>query len=1103
MFLKSLTMHRQSKNVKVPLKVRKNESTCTAEKVEASFPDLSEDQKVCTVTKLKVVKASTKENLSDGVQAQLQRYIPKYTKGLLKESYHREDASCQITESFFDTPKGDMVGDSTLPVNSEEKFSSTPVSLEGECYLTPNRDKAEEKPDCGISEKPKKKSVDFATVTIAEFGISQESFTEPSIGKSSTLKFRRRSSIGVRGSPENNSLIQFLAQQRSNRQNEAFTQQDRHGNIRSLKDKIDSFSTFFKSIEEAEVDGASQEAGSSQIKVPFTKERNVDRWSGKFTSDCNGADLKDSLRQNLIHSSKSDLKICTILSSGQGVTVTEPAAAVSKEWVYEQHSPTDSLETVLIRGTLETGHDFSSDHVTRDSSSSVISDLRGKQVNFAELSLEILDESKSPVTPLRTGESSLGGHALRGSHLQSVLKKMPTKPLMDSMKEHSNDAVAGGGGESLAVSNCAEIFESLQTEEAERHSSEKPSKKRKVTFGEVLSPEIFDETLPANTPLRKGAMPGHHPRLNSHSLVVVSSLIEEPLTQPNFDCDDECVEPLQELLEGSVAAGDVLPVENAEAETDKSDMRKTSRKRKCGPISKGTDVSISTSINTNNAKDTKNPRKNKFQRQKDITISAAKKTQKRKHTSYGKRRKKKVEEKPLYMEREMASKKPLLSPIPEIPEACSFASSPKSPKAKEFFSEAVFLDNAQSGKACKDVRQEPVVEEMRGKNICAVHTNPSFKDMDTAEASSSHDTAFQVSGGDLESASATGHKLSNIVPDVKCSFDTSDCFQQVKETACVEEEKESSSLIENEKLQGNLLNKAEQLTGLEFLEQQGTGVHEGAQGARCPREDSVRDNPPRGRSSSTINFPPVEKLEITGNDLLVSSFNVEEFLSAPRLENDSLEPSRRKNSNSAEKRVKRSMRLCKGADTEGLAWIQVPSEVQENLLASASDLLVSSFNVEEFLCAPRLENDSLEPSRRKNNNSAEKRVKRSMRLCKGADTEGLAWIQVPSEVQKNLLASASKLRRSSTSILMESENIHHKQQNLTQFSAPGKENNDSGNLAGSPYRRCRRRNMCVSTPQETRTWSQTRKRSITNSVARKDRCNHEEIEVPLENNSNV
>ncbi|NXN61484.1 CDCA2 protein, partial [Rynchops niger] len=113
---------------------------------------------------------------------------------------------------------GDMVGEHTLPLNSKENFSSRPVSLEDECYLTPNGDKAEEESGCGVSEKQRKKPVDFATVTVAEFGITQESFTKRSIGKSPTsLKFRRRSAIGARGSPEHNTLIQYLAQQRSNR----------------------------------------------------------------------------------------------------------------------------------------------------------------------------------------------------------------------------------------------------------------------------------------------------------------------------------------------------------------------------------------------------------------------------------------------------------------------------------------------------------------------------------------------------------------------------------------------------------------------------------------------------------------------------------------------------------------------------------------------------------------------------------------------------------------------------------------------------------------------------------------------------------------------
>ncbi|NXE08566.1 CDCA2 protein, partial [Lophotis ruficrista] len=161
------------------------------------------------------------------------------------------------------------------------------------------------------------------------------------------------STIGVRGSPENNSLIQYLAQQRSNRQKEAFNQVSpfNRANVRSLKDKIDAFQSSFKDAE-----GETGFSGLSQNKAPFAEEQNLDQWSEKFTSDNTGVDLKENLKRNLTSLSKSDPNICTILSSHQNVTVTEAAAAVSKEWVSEQHNPIESLEAVLIRDILETGH---------------------------------------------------------------------------------------------------------------------------------------------------------------------------------------------------------------------------------------------------------------------------------------------------------------------------------------------------------------------------------------------------------------------------------------------------------------------------------------------------------------------------------------------------------------------------------------------------------------------------------------------------------------------------------------------------------------------------------------------------------------------------
>ncbi|XP_062452881.1 cell division cycle-associated protein 2 [Rhea pennata] len=1048
-------MHRQSENINATLEVKENKSRSTEAKEEACFPDLSKDQKICKVTESKITMASEKENFSDGNQTPLKKNTSKYTKDLEKESYRncKDVVNYQLTECFFDTRNRDTFGESTLPLSNKENFSKNrPVSLGSESYLTPNKDKAEEKSDHRVSEKLMRKPVDFATVTIAEFGITPESFTKQSIEKSPTLlKFRRRSTIGVRGSPENNTLIRYLAHQRRNRQKEPFTQASpfNHQNAGSLKDKIRAFQTSFKSVQEDEgkigfsglsqVADVSEEAGCSQNKVPFTEEHNEDQWSEKLMFVYSG----DDSRQNFTNSNKADTKIHSTSSSCQDVIVTEPAAAVSKKLICEQQNTVESLEAVLIKDTLETSRVFSPESVTKEDRSNVTSDLTRKKDNFAEeLSLETFDETKPSITPLQTGNVLLNECTQSGSHLRSVLKKTPVKQIMAGMKV-SDNSVDRRGSESLKVCSTTNISELQAVEETEQHSSEK-QKKKKVTFGEDLSPEIFDKTLPANTPLRKGATPVRHPGSQSSSPFTRSNLTEEPLSQPNFDCSDECIESVQELVKDYVAAEDFLSIQKMEVilETDRSFVRRTRScsKRKFSTVSEGIDFSISKTTSAKNSDDAKNPRKTKFQRQKNTTTSAAKKTLRVKHTSYGKRRKKKVK-KSLYGEREMASKKPLLSPIPEIPEVFSSTSSPNTPRQMQdkHKTNAVFPDNSKSKNAYDDAQQKKVVERMRGKSIHAIHTCPNSDDLDVVEASSSNDTVFQTSNGDPESVSSTHYQFPNlVVPEAKCIFDTSDYVLQGEETACIEEEK-SNSLIENKKLRGNYLNKGELLTGLEFLESQDAPVPEDAQRTECSPKHCLRGRLPRRRRNSTISSPYTENFhfETTGNNLPVSSFNVEEVLSAPQLKNDSSEPFRRLSDDSGRKRrVRRSMRLHKDAETEGLAWIQVPDEIQ---------------------------------------------------------------------IKPQLLASCCKIRRTiNVSVLKESEKVCHREENLIQFSAPAKENNDSVRLADGPCKRWKRKSMCVPIPQETRNWSQTQKRNTTELEYRKDRSNQkhcEEAEIALENQS--
>ncbi|NXC32429.1 CDCA2 protein, partial [Campylorhamphus procurvoides] len=106
-----------------------------------------------------------------------------------------------------------------LPLHSKENIpDSRAGSLGADFHCTPEEGRAEGKPDLGAAEEQRDKPVDFATVTIADFGISPGSFTKGWKGNSLTLlKFRRRSTIGIRSSPEDKSLIRYLAQQRSSR----------------------------------------------------------------------------------------------------------------------------------------------------------------------------------------------------------------------------------------------------------------------------------------------------------------------------------------------------------------------------------------------------------------------------------------------------------------------------------------------------------------------------------------------------------------------------------------------------------------------------------------------------------------------------------------------------------------------------------------------------------------------------------------------------------------------------------------------------------------------------------------------------------------------
>ncbi|XP_038016340.1 cell division cycle-associated protein 2 isoform X2 [Motacilla alba alba] len=889
---------------KTPLKVKGNE-----QKEEASLP-LSRAQKSCKVTKPRVIRAAKKENFTDGNQTRSPKRALKCPRGPEENVCPPQGAAggWQLPGGCSGALRRDVLTEPPLPLHVKEHLSSSRAAPLGNDFRTPERDKAEGKPDFGLSEQ-RQKPVDFAAVISAECGTAQESFGTRPTGTSPTpLKFRRRSTIGLRGSPENNTLIRYLAQQRSSRQKEAFTQISpfKPANVRSLKDKINTFQASFESLQEAEGEPGlshlgepSQQGGASQNKAPFNKEPNLEQQSGKFMSGNRGAALKENLRENGTRSSRSELRICSILSPRGAVTVTDPAAA--QEWVYEQQNPNKPLDTAVAGDTLEAGH------VSQLCACSAGDSREHGGSGDAVAELSTREAGAVPGSPASSDLSQ------SSSLLRSILKKTPARELVASpraesvlaprmsLQEYLDSAVDGGGDEPAAVSNCVKASEALQTERTDSQSSKTP-KKKKVTFGEVLSPEIFDQSLPANTPLRRGASPGCP---QGQSPWARPGLSEEPLPLLDFGWDDEGVEPLPEFPEGSVAAESPSAVDSAEvSETDKPDVitAHSAKRKQCRAMTQEPDWSSSGAMNTDNDKDTKDPRRSKIQRQRNPTTAAPKKSQKKTRPSYGKRRKKKVK-KSLYGEREMASKKPLLSPIPEIPEVFSSVASPSSPKADALSTEGASVGDAKRRDACRDAPQEPQAGRMRGKGLCDAALCPSPGLLEEAAAPSSGPGDAEVPGSLKPAPGAAPEKG--------------------EETSCEKEAKESSSLTEKEESQASL-------TGLEILERQ--DVQEGAQRAKCPQKDSVRPDLARRRrrrSSSAFYFPPVENLGITGADLPVCSYNVEEVLSVPRAKEGSLQACRRRSSASAEVRVRRSMRLSKDAATKGLAWIQLPTEIPQ------------------------------------------------------------------------------------------------------------------------------------------------------------------------------
>ncbi|KAL7981411.1 hypothetical protein Chor_002307, partial [Crotalus horridus] len=289
--------------------------------------------------------------------------------------------------------------------------------------LTTPRRKSEENTNVEISNNPVTPSRGFSDRTAVDCRITPDCFTSQNKEEFKNIlkKLRRRSTIGARGSPENDSLIRYIARQRRMKMQETLSQPSpsQHRNT-LLKDKIAAFQCSFKALEETE------EKAIHIHSVSNTRlhERSVlsQTWSPEDTNNAFEENLNnkfmngDGISADIqMHSPRFPSRKPLV----SGTNVMSKADPVS---------PANAVESTSV-STPSTGISKSDSGEDKELSRNDTSRPSSKKVRFSEKqSLEIFDESKPPITPVGKGHSF-------PSSLRSALKKTPVKIVSEGSKD--------------------------------------------------------------------------------------------------------------------------------------------------------------------------------------------------------------------------------------------------------------------------------------------------------------------------------------------------------------------------------------------------------------------------------------------------------------------------------------------------------------------------------------------------------------------------------------------------------------------------------------------------------------------------------------------
>lgn len=320
--------------------------------------------------------------------------------------------------------------------------------------------------------------LNFSELTPCQFGISVQSFTPASLSnckdksRLAQIKARRRSSIGVRGSPETNSLIRFMAQQRVKTPPSLQTPELVRSSpflprvASTLRQKMASFQSLMD-VEESEVCDPMPRQDSNTGGCIKTRD---------YLSDGNNHNGGKENHPPTITPIPSKRRRLGPPEDCEG-EIRETSASILHFSLKEQQEE-ERVKQVVTQGPLP--------------SSETVEEI---QAVLISPTLHV-DFELQACSPAKNQQVSVFEH-------QSLSRAPPDDPAAASPAQPVSP---------FHIPSLPSLLEMKPTgEDDSNRTSTVKKKKKKVHFGGPLSPEFFDKNLPPSTPLQKGGTPARAP----------------------------------------------------------------------------------------------------------------------------------------------------------------------------------------------------------------------------------------------------------------------------------------------------------------------------------------------------------------------------------------------------------------------------------------------------------------------------------------------------------------------------------------------------------------------------------------------------------------